>query len=114
MSTYRVRPARLRHRIRRGSAPQYELMGRDGLGLAGTWKPYAESYLGLGVDGFPNFLIIGGPNTGLGSGSLTSIFEAHASYAVKMLRKMQKEDYATFEVDSKRVADFGQYIEEYF
>ncbi|KAK2675266.1 FAD/NAD(P)-binding domain superfamily [Fusarium oxysporum f. sp. vasinfectum] len=37
-----------------------------------------------------------------------------AYLGMALLRKMQKEDYATFEVDSQRVADFGQYIEEYF
>ncbi|KAM0346545.1 hypothetical protein ACHAP4_011681 [Fusarium culmorum] len=94
--------------------PEFDLIGRDGLRLAERWKPYPEAYLGMAVDGFPNCLMIGGPNTGLGSGSLTSVFEAQANYAVKLLRKMQKEDYATFEVDSKRVEDFGQYIDEYF
>ncbi|KAM3064666.1 hypothetical protein ACMFMG_008701 [Clarireedia jacksonii] len=94
--------------------PQFDLIGRDGLSLTERWKPYAETYLGLAVDGFPNFLTIGGPNTGLGSGSLTRVFEAQANYAIKEIRKMQKEDYATFEVDPKRVADFGQYIDEYF
>lgn len=94
--------------------PEFELIGRDGLRLAERWKPYPEAYLGMAIDGFPNCLMIGGPNTGLASGSLTSVFEAQANYAVKVLRKMQKEDYATFEVDSQRVADFGQYVDEYF
>jgi cation diffusion facilitator CzcD-associated flavoprotein CzcO len=99
--------------------PEFDLIGRDGLRLAERWKPYPEAYLGMAVDGFPNHLMISGLNTGLGSGSLTRIFEAQANYAVKVLRKMQKEDYSTFEVDSKRVADVGQvyrrvFQEDYF
>ncbi|KAF9776769.1 hypothetical protein IL306_005005 [Fusarium sp. DS 682] len=94
--------------------PQFELIGKGGLTLVERWKPYAETYLGMAIDGFPNFMMIGGPNSGLGSGSLTSVFEAQANYTVKLLRKMQKEDYATFEVDPQPVADFGQYIDEYF
>ncbi|KAF4946367.1 hypothetical protein FSARC_14211 [Fusarium sarcochroum] len=92
--------------------PLFELVGRDGMSLSERWQPYAEAYLGVAVDSFPNFLLVGGPNSGLGSGSLISVFEAQGDYAVKMLRKMQKEDYATFEVKSNRVADFSQYIDE--
>ncbi|KAH7139734.1 hypothetical protein B0J13DRAFT_596754 [Dactylonectria estremocensis] len=96
------------------AAPLFELTGRDGITLSEKMKPYPQSYLGVAMDQFPNFLLIGGPNSGLGSGSLISVFEAQADYAVKMLRKLQKEDYATFEVKASRVADFSQYIDEYF
>ncbi|KAI1060194.1 hypothetical protein LB506_011281 [Fusarium annulatum] len=94
--------------------PQFEVIGRDGVQLTKRWESHPESYLGLAVDGFPNFLILGGPNAGLGSGSLISVFEAQTTYAVKVLRKMQKEDYASFEVDARRVADFSQIVDEYF
>ncbi|KAH7305446.1 hypothetical protein B0I35DRAFT_400087 [Stachybotrys elegans] len=94
--------------------PQFEVIGKDGLNLAHKWEPHPESYLGLAVDGFPNFLMLGGPNTGLGTASLTAVYEAQGNYIVKMLRKMQKEDYASFEADARRVADFSQYVDEYF
>jgi hypothetical protein len=94
--------------------PQFEVIDRDGLNITKRWEVQPESYLGLAVDGFPNFLMLGGPNTGLGSGSLTSAFEAQSTYIVKVLRKMQKEDCATFEVDARRVSDFSQFVDEYF
>jgi hypothetical protein len=94
--------------------PQFKVIGRNGITLADRWKPQIETYLALAVDQFPNFLMIGGPGSGLGSGSLVSVFEAQGGYAVKAIRKMQKEDYATMEVKPERVADFSQHIEEYF
>ncbi|KAH6985392.1 hypothetical protein EDB80DRAFT_821927 [Ilyonectria destructans] len=94
--------------------PMFEVMGRNGTTLANRWKPQIESYLALAVDQFPNFLIVGGPGSGLGSGSLVSVFEAQGDYVVKAIRKMQKEDYATIEIKPERVADFSQYIDEYF
>ncbi|KAH8664921.1 hypothetical protein BGZ61DRAFT_367206 [Ilyonectria robusta] len=94
--------------------PTFELVGRNGTTLANKWKPHFESYISMAVDEFPNFFIIGGPNSSLGSGSLTSVFEAQANYAVKVIRKMQKEDYSTIEPKKERVNDFSQYIDEYF
>lgn len=94
--------------------PTFQLTGRNGKTLAEKWASQFESYLGVAVDEFPNFLMIGGPNTGLGSGSLVSVFEAQGDYAVKVIRKMQKEDYATIEPRPERVADFSRYIDEYF
>ncbi|KAH8646424.1 hypothetical protein BGZ61DRAFT_376866 [Ilyonectria robusta] len=94
--------------------PMFEVIGRNGITLANRWKPQIESYIAIAVDQFPNFLIVGGPGSGLGSGSLVSVFEAQGDYVVKAIRKMQKEDYATIEVKPERVADFSQYIDEYF
>lgn len=94
--------------------PTFELVGRNGTKLADKWKPQFETYISLAVDEFPNFFLVGGPNSGLGSGSLISVFEAQGDYIVKAIRKMQKEDYATMEVKPERVADFSRYIDEYF
>ncbi|EXK33823.1 hypothetical protein FOMG_11052 [Fusarium oxysporum f. sp. melonis 26406] len=94
--------------------PTFRIIGRNGTTLAEKWKPHFESYISLAVDEFPNFFLIAGPNCGLGSGSLLSVFEAQGDYIVKAIRKLQKEDYATIEVKPERVADFSQYIDEYF
>lgn len=94
--------------------PTFTVKGRNGMTLEDRWKPLPESYLAIGVDGFPNFFMIGGPNSNLGSGSLLSVFEAQGDYAIKIIRKLQKESYDTFEVRPERVADFSNYIDEYF
>ncbi|EWG38643.1 hypothetical protein FVEG_01817 [Fusarium verticillioides 7600] len=94
--------------------PTFQIRGRNGKALTEKWKPHWETYISLAVDEFPNFFLIAGPNCGLGSGSLLSIFEAQGDYIVKAIRKLQKEDYATIEAKPERVADFSQYIDEYF
>ncbi len=42
------------------------LIGKDGKGLHEIWKERGgpQAYLGNAMDGFPNFFIIFGPNTG--------------------------------------------------
>ncbi|UPK92003.1 hypothetical protein LCI18_002938 [Fusarium solani-melongenae] len=97
-----------------GAPPTFTVTGRNGVTLEQKWAPHPETYLSVAVDEFPNFLLIGGPNSGLGSGSLLSVFEGQGDYAVKVIRKLQKEDYSTFEVKPERVADFSHYIDEYF
>jgi hypothetical protein len=94
--------------------PSFTVTGRNGTTLQQKWSPLPETYLAIAVDEFPNFFLIGGPNSSLGSGSLLSVFEAQGDYVVKLIRKLQKEDYATFEVRPERVADFSKYIDEYF
>ncbi|KAJ3542224.1 hypothetical protein NM208_g4218 [Fusarium decemcellulare] len=94
--------------------PTFTVTGRNGKTLEEKWSPLPETYLAIAVDEFPNFFLIGGPNSSLGSGSLLSVYEAQGDYAIKLIRKLQKEDYATFEVRPERVADFSKYIDEYF
>ncbi|OIW29099.1 FAD/NAD(P)-binding domain-containing protein [Coniochaeta ligniaria NRRL 30616] len=94
--------------------PTFEVVGKSGMTLGQRWKPYMESYLSVAVDGFPNFLMVGGPNSGVGVGSLTIVLESVGDYVVKVVRKMQKEDYASIEPKAQRVADFSAMVDEYF
>lgn len=100
--------------FRTSAPPPFEVVGRDGVTLAQRWSPHPESYLSVMVDGFPNYLMMFGPNSAIGFGSLTKILESECDYCVKILRKMQKEDYATIEPKAERVRDFQQYIGSYF
>ena len=100
--------------FRTATAPPFRVVGRGGLTLAQRWSARPESYLSLAVDGFPNLLLQFGPNSAIGFGSLTKMLEAECDYVVKVLRKMQKEDYATVEPRPERVRDFTQFSDEYF
>jgi hypothetical protein len=59
-------------------------------------------------------LMLFGPNSAIGFGSLTKILEAEADYIVSAIRKLQKEDYASIEPKPERVADFQAYVKAYF
>ena len=100
--------------FRVSEAPGFLVVGRDGVSLAQRWAKRPESYLSLAVDGFPNYLMMFGPNSAIGFGSLTKILEAETDYVVRLLRKFQKEDYATVEPKAQRVADFQAFVGAYF
>ncbi|AEO65458.1 uncharacterized protein THITE_2112471 [Thermothielavioides terrestris NRRL 8126] len=96
------------------SPPPFPLLGLNRLPLSARWHKRAESYLSLAVDGFPNLLMLFGPNSAIGSGSLTKILEAEADYILAAVRKLQKEDYASMAPRRARVRDFMAYVDGYF
>lgn len=55
-----------------------------------------------------------GPNTTIGFGSLNRILEAQVDYVVSVIRKLQKEDYASIEPKPERVRDFVAFVDAYF
>lgn len=100
--------------FRVAEAPAFEVVGRGGLTLSRRWAALPESYLSVAVDGFPNYLMMFGPNSAIGFGSLTMILEGECDYIVKCVRKLQKEDYDAMEPKPERVADFTSYVGAYF
>ncbi|KAH7627614.1 hypothetical protein B0T09DRAFT_347398 [Sordaria sp. MPI-SDFR-AT-0083] len=96
------------------TSPPFPIVGRNGLTLSSRWSSHPESYLAVAVDGFPNYLMLFGPNTTIGFGSLNRILEAQVDYVVSVIRKLQKEDYASMEPKPERVKDFVQFVDAYF
>ncbi|QIX28419.1 NAD(P)/FAD-dependent oxidoreductase [Nocardioides sp. JQ2195] len=54
--------------------------GVDGADLHKTWSAGARAYYGLSVPGFPNLVIMYGPNTNTGGGSVIYFLEAQARH----------------------------------
>src|SRR6185437_2859628 len=44
-----------------GALSKIDIVGRGGQALRDDWRHGPRTYLGLGVDGFPNLLIVSGP-----------------------------------------------------
>ncbi|WP_288039196.1 NAD(P)/FAD-dependent oxidoreductase [Acidiphilium sp.] len=66
------------------------LVGRGGIELNRFWADTGmEAFKGITVPNFPNFLLLLGPNTGLGHNSVVIMIEAQVRYAVDLLRRMR-------------------------
>jgi cation diffusion facilitator CzcD-associated flavoprotein CzcO len=50
--------------------------GREGVLLAEKWREGAEAHLGVNVAGFPNMVLMTGPNSGLGHTSMVYMIES--------------------------------------
>jgi hypothetical protein len=68
------------------SALELNVTGRDGRTFADAWKDGVEAYRGITVDGFPNFFMLLGPNTGLGHTSVVFMIESQIQHVMSCLR----------------------------
>ncbi|MEV6874670.1 NAD(P)/FAD-dependent oxidoreductase [Amycolatopsis sp. NPDC051128] len=59
------------------------VIGPDGRELGEEWRNGARAYLGIAVSGFPNFFLMYGPNTNVGSGSIVHMLESQIAYIVQ-------------------------------
>ncbi|KAJ3460234.1 hypothetical protein MRS44_011101 [Fusarium solani] len=94
--------------------PPFPVVGKNGQTMQQRFEPYAETYLSLATDGFPNYFMMLGPNAAIGTGPLTTMIERTGDYIVKCIRKLQKEGISSMEPKTARVRDFSRIIDEYF
>ncbi|MDF3302813.1 flavin-containing monooxygenase [Streptomyces tropicalis] len=64
------------------------VVGADGRTLAETWKGGMEALRGASAAGFPNWMTIIGPNTGLGNSSMILMIESQLNYMANFLRQL--------------------------
>ena len=69
---------------------EIDVTGEGGVSLREVWRDGAYAYLGMAVPGFPNFFMLYGPNTNVGSNSVIFVLEAQARYVVRALRYLRR------------------------
>ena len=68
-----------------------QVRGLGGRSLFGEWQQAsAEAYRGTTVAGFPNLLLLVGPNTGLAHNSILHIMESQVNYVLDYLRRLDQ------------------------
>jgi len=97
-----------------GAPPPFSLTGASNLALSDKWKDRPTTYMSHSIAGFPNMFTMLGPNSAIGSGSLTKMIETVGDYIVKCVRKIQKDNIASMSVHPLREADFTEYCDAYF
>jgi len=69
----------------------YEVKGINSVSLFDKWnKEGGEAYYGMTVSGFPNFLLMVGPNTGLGHNSIIHMMESQFNYILDYLNYLEE------------------------
>ncbi|WP_030193772.1 NAD(P)/FAD-dependent oxidoreductase [Streptomyces sp. NRRL S-87] len=64
------------------------VVGADGHTLAEAWKDGMQSLRGATAAGFPNWMTIIGPNTGLGNSSMILMIESQLNYMADYVRQL--------------------------
>ncbi|KAI8934698.1 hypothetical protein NX059_008387 [Plenodomus lindquistii] len=96
------------------TAPPFPITGQHGLTLQQKWSKRATTYLSHSIPSFPNFFTMLGPNSAIGSGSLTFMIENVGDYIIRCIRKLQKENIASMVAKPARERDFTAYVDAYF
>lgn len=92
---------------------QIEVVGEHGTTLRHKWRDGAHAYLGMTVPDFPNFFMLYGPNTNVGSNSVIFILEAQAHYVVRALKYMRRRNKSYVAVRPSTTAAFLAKIDEW-
>ncbi|MEU5401032.1 NAD(P)/FAD-dependent oxidoreductase [Streptomyces sp. NPDC005963] len=64
------------------------VIGADDVTLAESWKAGVQSLRGATAAGFPNWMTLIGPNTGLGNSSMILMIESQLNYLIDYLRQL--------------------------
>lgn len=68
-----------------GHIESIEVIGNDGRTLADDWADGQEAFCGSCVAGFPNYWMITGPNTGVGTTSVVYMIEQSVQFIIRMI-----------------------------
>ena len=85
---------------------ELDVCGERGITLREAWRDGAQAYFGMAVPGFPNFFMLYGPNTNVGSNSVIFMLEAQARYIVRALKHMRRKGKTYIAVRPAALADF--------
>ncbi|KAJ3479109.1 hypothetical protein NLI96_g9291 [Meripilus lineatus] len=91
-----------------------KVKGVDGLSIQDFFKQKGglEAYLGTTVPGFPNFFLIGGPNTGTGHASVVFSEEVQINYALQLIKPVVRGLASSFEVKLKDHDEFNKRLQK--
>ncbi|BBX03251.1 cyclohexanone monooxygenase [Mycolicibacterium moriokaense] len=92
---------------------QIDVVGEASTTLREMWRDGAYAYLGMAVPGFPNFFMLYGPNTNVGSNSVIFMLEAQAHYIVRVLKYMRRKRKSYVAVRTTTMTDFIARIDEW-
>ncbi len=89
--------------------------GLNGRNLNEEWRRNAFSnYYGTAISGYPNLLILAGPNTGIGHTSLIYMIEQQISYALKYIKWADTVDDGYLEVKADVQERYHTHLQSQF
>jgi cation diffusion facilitator CzcD-associated flavoprotein CzcO len=80
-----------------GALGKIDIVGRNGEQMRDDWKDGPRTYLGLGVDGFPNLFIVSGPGAPAVLANMVLHAEAHVNWIADCIAHLDEHGYAGIE-----------------
>ncbi|NKR44997.1 flavin-containing monooxygenase [Prescottella equi] len=89
-----------------GSLDKLDIVGRGGQSLKEKWAAGPETYLGLGIDGFPNFFNLTGPGSPSVLANMVLHSELHVDWVADAIGYLDDRGAAAIEGTPEAVADW--------
>lgn len=86
-----------------GTLAKIDIVGRGGQQLRQDWEHGPRTYLGLGVDGFPNLFLISGPGAPAVLANMVLHAEAHVNWIAAAMDYLDEHDYDAIEATPEAV-----------
>jgi cation diffusion facilitator CzcD-associated flavoprotein CzcO len=80
-----------------GALGKIDIVGRRGEPMRDDWKDGPRTYLGLGVDGFPNLFIVSGPGAPAVLANMVLHAEAHVNWIADCIGHLDQHGYTGIE-----------------
>jgi len=93
-----------------GSFDRMQIQGMNGDSLADKWHQGPSTYLGLFSHGFPNLLMVAGPQSVSGSTNFPRAIEGGVNWATQMLCHAIERGYTRFEAQAEAEQEWGEEV----
>jgi cyclohexanone monooxygenase len=89
------------------------IKGRGGRTLSEKWREEGtKTFLGLHSHGFPNLLIVSGPQGGGGTFNFTNAIEQHGDYVVWLLETMREQGMHVVDVETEPEERYAEHCKQ--
>lgn len=89
-----------------------KVVGLDGLTIDEAWKDGAKAYLGVSIPEFPNFFMIGGPNSPIGNFSFLMTAERQCSFIMQLVDEVASGSAVALAPTQQATEAFNKAIRE--
>ena len=92
-----------------GALNNINIIGKNNITLKDKWINGPETYLGLAMNGFPNFFTITGPGSPSVLTNMIPTIEQHVDWIADCIRYIKKKSYHSIEANLDAEIEWGKY-----
>ncbi len=93
-----------------GAIDKVDFTGRGGLSLREKWSAGPLTYLGLGVESFPNLFLITGPGSPSVLTNMIASIEQHVEWIRDVIASMTEQGMSTIEAEGESEANWVEHV----
>ncbi|MEJ2133435.1 MAG: cyclohexanone monooxygenase, partial [Gammaproteobacteria bacterium] len=97
-----------------GAFDRIDITGANGEKLRDKWRDGPETYLGLGVHGFPNFIILAGQQSGSVASNFPRGIEEAVDWATDLIRYLREHGYSRVEPEADAEKEWVEHVKSFY